>query len=155
MKSTADSTVSEDPDNIGLAKPGSKRVFPNTYDCVESHPGAAPRANTVQRARFEQRCLNLYEQDKQEHAYYAQEKEKQGQLLFDKRVQSLCEMFPLIDRGLIYGLLSEQEGASEPDTNVVKGNVGGVSKGQAAVTKVIEVLMTIERKRIVLLSNCT
>ena len=96
-------------------------------DLVESHPGALPQANPVARARFERSALKMYEEKRQLELHERVSSNVFREEEREKRVTSLCEMFPALDRSLIAQLLDEQEGCTEKTCEVLLKLGGGLS----------------------------
>ena len=77
----------------------------NTWDVPEFLPGALPRANPVQRAFFEERSKKVFQNNRILDSIEAEESrdrlEAESALQIESDLQSLKELFPLLDYDLI------------------------------------------------------
>ncbi|CAD7945600.1 unnamed protein product [Amoebophrya sp. A120] len=83
------------------------RPYVNDYDLVESLPGAQCDCTGPQRAEFVTRAKKLWEMEKQEDLEQQTRTRQQGALRAEREMETLCEMFPLLEKALVHSLYCE------------------------------------------------
>ena len=93
-------------------RPGPSKL--NTWDVPEFLPGALPRANSVQRAFFEERSKKVFEKnlflEELDSEESKKKRESEDAVKLEQDIAKLREMFPSLDLNYIQESYLEMEG---------------------------------------------